>query len=485
LLLCAACSPTKTQSGGRPTDSTSGLLKSQYGDRVDTVRGVKVRPAYMTVPADKLTARMDWNWNIGGPINGTPALFAAGSGSTYDSNGVWQNQSTTAADCSDVLYVPVNRTSSVGNNLYAFNNLYDGCTDTGSKPACSPSPAGHCPTLAWSVGLGSALDGTPLAVNLDGSRLYVTGNNGIFYIINTSSGATTATRDLSASPTNYTTPTFTASSAWVDYFSTTSPAPVYVAGSTGTGAAGFLAKLDGATGAVFLATTVPGGISSTPVFLNGTVFLGSTNGTFYTFTEGATSFTQATGQHLGAGGEQIISTPAIDVTALSGAGAVFIAVGEKIHSRDFSNNKLDEGSISAVPQTHNSLSSPALDVDNHQVFVGHEGTLFFANYVSASGNFGTTSSASVAGSSSDATDPNSSPIQIANGATSYVYMGDGGGFMNRWNVSTSALGTRTTFNTGTAGTVRGGVILDYANGNIYFGSSDGHIYSIRQVADFN
>jgi hypothetical protein len=81
-------------------------------------------------------------------------------------------------------------------------------------------------------------------------------------------------------------------------------------------------------------------------------------------------------------------------------------------------------------------------------------------------------------------DPRSSPVVFNPGGTKYVYIGDAGGYLNRYTAST--LGTRTTYPAGStpiAGPIDGAILVDYVGGFIYFGSGVGsnRVHQVRQT----
>ena len=95
---------------------------------------------------------------------------------------------------------------------------------------------------------------------------------------------------------------------------------------------------------------------------------------------------------------------------------------------------------------------------------------------------GSGTSVSVRGNKSppDLTDPRSSPWFVSTTSPAgNVFVGDGGGFLNKWAWSGTTFGTRTTFTASSA--ISGPVTIDFLSGNLYFGSDAGLIFQITQA----
>jgi outer membrane protein assembly factor BamB len=201
------CSPENTlviPGEGMPLDALQSRLASVVGNRLD-IEGVKAAAEELRAAAGGTgrtrgaihgkrgngggsgsgtggstatpTHEGDWNYVVGGPVNGGVAVYTASWGAT--------------ASCSDRLFVPVNATS---NNVWAFDNLYPtipgsstACTNGGSDGGRCTSP--YCPRRIWTASLSGRLERSSLTLSLDGTAVYAATTNGVLYALDTATGA--------------------------------------------------------------------------------------------------------------------------------------------------------------------------------------------------------------------------------------------------------------------------------------------------------
>jgi hypothetical protein len=464
LVLLAGCSaPTvleHTNPGlmlGRPVDVTSRRVLSAAGDRVELAAGVGTRPP-------RAASVGSWNYDVQGPVNGGPALFTSFT------------TTTATGACTDMLFVPVN-TDSVP-NLYALTNLYANCPQGVERltPQRCDYSAGHCPTLSWIDQLQGRLDGDSAVPSFDGTELYVATSVGVVYALRASAGQIdglfNANTDLGANDA-----TFVNSTPWVDY----PTGNLYVAVSYASNKKGAIYKLDSRANKL-ASLLLPQGVASTPLYYGGYLYVATLEGRLNKFADTPTGFVAAGTPWplLVQGSQSIVGTPSIDADS----NLIFAVAGDRLGMASLAGDVKVGVRLSAAPGPTLTPSSTTLDLTNHAVFVGHEGKIWRALYTQT--GIGTVTSQATRGNAGGNEDPRSSPLVLqVNPSTRYVYIGDGGGFLNRWNADT--LDARAQFPTlmpsGIGGPIDGSIFIDYVGGNLYFGGGTGatKIFQVTQI----
>lgn len=485
---------------GRPYDvSHARIHYASRGDRFDvsleSLMGAG-KPAVAPVQAHhrRHPAKADWNYNLGAAINGGSAVWVT-------------NQTTGLPSCTDALYVPVNGTT---NNLVAFTNLYDTCTNTAGDPLCSPSPAGHCPTVLWKATISGKMDRNSVAVSPNGSVVYVSTTTGRLAAVNTAAAAATRvawTLDATVETGNAAA-TFVGSTPWVDY----PGGNIYTAVRYGNSPFKIRVYKLSPAGAVLAKIDVQNdGIQSGVLFYNGFVYFGSTTGKVYKIQDNGASFTavggvwplalsaetSVNGTATPVFGQPIYGTPTIDGTN----NIMFVDVNNVMWSvllTTGATNSIEMGwTTGAEAQAGNvpCYSSPFLYSDANvslTVFAAHgknQGNgstgprLHRRNYATTGVFNAGTLTSMAAGSSADLSYPRSSPIvfQPTAGGPVYTYVGDDSGRLLRWTYTNAGFAAAANFTIPTAPQeIDSPIIVDTANGNIYFGSNNGRIYQINQ-----
>ena len=461
LLLVGCAPPTdleNTNPGlllGRPVDVTSRRVLSAAGDRVEVA-------ARVPHAAPHAGAVGGWNYDVQGPINGGPALFTA---------------SFSAGNCSDMLYVPIN-TDSVP-NLYAFTNLYNNCPQGVDRfsPARCDTTLGHCPTVAWLDLLAGRFDGNAAVTSFDGSELYVTTTAGRAYALRTSAGQIDANFDAN-NDLGVSDATFVDNAPWVDY----PTGNLYVAVSYGANKKSALYKFD-SKGNKLAMIKLPAGIASTPIYYLGYVYLATLDGRVAKLVDQGSTFTavDAPWPLTLQSNQPIVSVPSIDADN----NLIFATAGDRLGMATLAGDIKAMLKISAVPGMTTTPSSSTLDLTSHALFVGHEGKLWRVPYTTT--GFGSATSTLTRGTGLGNEDPRSSPLLLEASPTQrFVFIGDGGGFLNRF--AADALTNRAVFpsgaaSTGIGGPIDGSIFVDYLGGNLYFGGGTGatKVYQVTQV----
>jgi hypothetical protein len=471
-------------SDGRPIDISSGRIVSGRGDRVDTEAPgwmpVIDRQPIATEPDDPSPG--DWNYDVrggtgGGTVNGAPALFASGSGHT----------------CADRLYVPVNLDGSAAANLYAFNNLYKDPTANCAEPSpadsrCVPSANGHCPTSLWTgtsaVRLNGRLDNDGVALNIDGSQLYVNTTSGRFYVINAATGGTPAAAQTfdARAHTGSNNANFTNSTPFPQYFTNY----VYTALDWlgGTRCRVYRFDVSNLQNPIFTDLTV--GCQASVVFYNGFIYVGGADGRMWRVQDNGATLSASgapwpiTYNTNSARGAEFASAPTLDIQD-GGQDYLFATTNDFLGATRLSTGAtvvLDINGNGDIGHNINP-STPAFDFATHAVFAGRERMVRRTVFNPATLSFGTPVSGTTVGTGDDQ-DPYSSPVVFQPAGTNYVYIGDGGGRLNRWNATTMSSASRLAFNIGNNTDIRSPIVIDYTDGNIYFGADNGRVYQITQ-----
>jgi hypothetical protein len=459
--------PTATEVSEPAPETPAASSNRMYGNasRIVGSKDVGSRVTPPGAPPAASPFEGDWSFNLGASVNSAVALTG----------------SFTGANCSDRLFAGANTTA--GPNLYAFDNLHAkgaggvACTNVvDARCNASPAPASHCPHLLWSKSLLGALDGNAVTPSLDGSVIYVATTFGALYAIDAATGATHWVLDVRGS-FRIADATFKGVTPWVDY----GTGDIFVAGwspASGTGAIGKISS----TGTVKTFILLPAGIVSTPILYNGFVYMAALDGKIYKVADGAT-LTMVNGAWPVTlqNNQGIISSPTVDTVN----DRLFVGLNDNLYSVSLTTGATATTSIGSSGATAPCGSSPFVDLATLSVFVGHKGSIWRAPYTTSGGWTGANRSASVkSNDASTVVDPTSSPLVFAPipGQT-FAYIGDFGGFLNRWSASTLAapLSSFPSGATGVGGRIESPVMVDYMNGNLYFGASTGRIYQIGQV----
>ena len=456
---------------GRPTDATSSRVSSDRGG------GNRFDLAADAIPAPGIAApveKADWSVPVGGPVNGGGALYTA------DPTGARQS-------CGDRLYVPVNVSGAP--SLWVFDNLYatDGsgaaCTN-GSPVGCSPSANGHCPVLQAALNVGQ-LKGSSIAVNGAGTRVYTAAQSGVFTTLSTGIGQPTSVlRQFDArTDTGASDATFVLSTPWVDFGTQYVYAAVgYKLDASGpTRARLYRFTADGALASNALGVDkidLPAGVEASLLELGGIIYVPALDGRIYKVIDSGTSLTLAAAPWPVAlsAGLPINSSPTIDFAN----NLLFVGQANSLWMIDLNAGTTRAIGIGGAVGNTACTSSPWVDAQYHLVYIGHNNAVQLVSYQpgppSAWNGTVAVSAAVSPSASSDA--PKSSPIVLNVGTTYELFIGDGGGALNKFYVNPGISG-RTTFAPGN-GAIDGPPIVDVQGGNIYFGGGS-RFYQITQA----
>lgn len=476
----------------RPYDSGNSRIQWMGGDRIDDLLG-EVGPVGVRSKPEG-----DWSYDVDGPVNGGPAIYTG-----------------LARACSDRLFVPTDRNAT--NNFYAFDNLAStdalgaACPNTTGDGRCSPSPNNHCPRRIWRVSLNGNMKRNSVALDLNGTRAYVLTSTGRVYSLDTATGANYSFN--AQTDTGSATATFIGQSPWVEYF----PGGIlYLAASygTGTGARIRLYKLLD-TGAALTklahldigSAALPERIESSTIVWNGFIYLGTTGGRVYKIQDGVTLTQvaspwplqlQARGSAGFESGHPIYGSPSIDA-ANDLLFVIVNNVGWSVKLGTGATDWVEMGWTNETEAAANNVpcySSPFVTPSLRTFFAAHgknqntpasQRSRMHRRIYAASGVFDTASLTSVAtaGASSDLSYPRSSPLVFRPTAASplYVYVGDPGGYLNRWSYGTD-FSNQVTFGpiNNNNPSIDSAIMIDGVSGNIYFGDATDRIYQIGQVS---
>lgn len=363
-------------------------------------------------------------------------------------------------------------------NVYAFSDIYNTVGSPNQQPFC-----------IWQKAIGNGtgrVDGASATLNFNGDHIFLGCTDGKVYCLNTADGSTLWTYDTASSIVN-STAFFDAGAGSLSFI--TDDDLIWI-GSTD----GRLHKINANTG-VGQKTIAPVSsfgafaIHSTPIRypFSGpdVVLVGADDGFVWRVDPNAIDLLVADSNgnldyNLTRSGsitaaDAIWGTPIFDVSAnlmvLAVNGAFYklnIITGAKSTDALFS-----AGSIM--------YSSPMIDFNNNFAYVGGGLQLWKEDYIGwVATFFGTT-----AGINLDNTYPRSSPLWVATDTTSYMYIGDGGGFMNRFDANSAFLNPPTFSRLSlqllpSTTDSDSPVIMDFFTGNIYFGATNGRVYQLSQ-----
>ena len=384
-------------------------------------------PGAASQPAPAPDTALDWQFVVQAPVNVTPALSVTGATPDNANDRMFAYGHYNGADY-----------------LGAGRNLY--CT----------AGTGNCPDIAWALPIDSGIDGSAINISIDGSVVYAVSSQGLVYAVDSGTGALLANWPVDVGhAVSWATP-------WLDFQET--PNALYVADTSGN-----ITKIDVSTARTPWSTKVCSAIHASPIVWNHIVWVGCDDGRLYRL-DPATGAQYGASTNLGVLGSSnnaIYSGPAIDITN----NRLVLGVNNRLIQIDISpTTGCGTGSSSCVFQATATIgssaifySSPFIDVAGGYVYAAFNNRLWRATYTAAGGITGAFDSRALTGKSSNLGYPKSGPMAF-NG---HVWVGDGGGFINRFSSSTFAF---------EAATPQYGVsidttpVIDVVNGNIYYGT---------------
>ena len=374
-------------------------------------------------------AALDWQYLVDVPIDETPALYVSG---------------TTENNATDRMFASGAQRSrrTITHSFFALQGLYDAA-----------------PTVAWQNTIDSAIDGSAIALSPDATKVFGVTQRGTVYGFNTADGSTVAGFPVSVGHS------VSWSSPWLDFL--TQPYPLYVGDQQG-----HITRIDTSTGATVTSSRLCSAIHSSPIVWNGVVWVGCDDGYLHrldplTLAEYppktklcahascqtndaiySAPFVDGLGNHLLVGVNNQVAVVDIDPTTGCTTGTTACPV-----------------TIATVGKSAIFYSSPFIDFANGYVYVAFNNALWRAGWDGTALTSGFVAAAhALAGRNSDAGYPKSSPLAF-NG---HVWVGDGGGFVNRYAADTFAFENVTPQYGASVDTTP---LVDVAGGNIYFGTN--------------
>jgi hypothetical protein len=491
LMAIFGCAPEAPSDGqGRPFDVLQQRVRFAGGDRFDRHMDGRFGLPHRPPPAP---ANKDWNYNLGSAVTSAVAIYNSAYGG-----------GTLSSTCSDRMFVA---TTANGNNLWGFDRLYaanPACTNAGSDGGrCTSS---YCPHRMWNTSLSGKIDRSAVTLSLDGTVVYAATSAGLLYAVDAGAGTITWTFDAGADIGSAA--SFLGAAPWITY----GDGSMYIGASYGSGSSAQV-RLYRISAAGTKLYSIDFGTSAQPESIESTVlatdaiYFGTTGGRVYKVFDSGSAFspagspwpvqlsgeTRTNGRFAADTTAPIAATPTLDTVA----GALFVPVNNVMWSVNTSTGaKSSQGfgwNTSAQAQTTDvpCFSSPWADLDNHVLFVGHgrfsnagsQNRIFAIGYNADGTLVSVADSTNTRGTAATVSlqDPKSSPIFIStNGATGNVFMGDAGGFLDKWSWNGTSLGGRTTFGTNPSSGIGGPVMIDFISGFLYFGTDNGHVYQITQ-----
>ena len=394
----------------------------------------------------------DWNLSTAAPVTASVAVYGASFTSSSSADSLFfgtatSGQGINAGSVSN--YAAILAT----NNLFRLDNLY----------ATTPS-------VVWYANTGG-LDGSGIALNADGSKVYALDRLGVLrcFVANVASTGVAVAAPACAGFTNFTAGTVSLSSPWLVY---------------GTGAiyfgdnGGRLYKVNGATGALIYQTTLNATypVRSSPIVIDGIVYIGNDNGDFYRVIENAagTGIASTASVNLCGGGACAAAWAiATGATLDAVTNTVYVAANDTVFEFPHSAGATWASSARKTLGTGGGsvlYSSPSLDYANGYLYVGYGNKLFKIGYPFAGSTTFNVYGTALAGAGPDGSYPHSSPLPYG-GA---VYIGNGTGKTEQYNCPTSGLAPSLTASTVSYGsTVETAPLVDFTSGNVNFGYTTG------------
>jgi outer membrane protein assembly factor BamB len=378
---------------------------------------------------------LDWQFVLDEPTNVTPALWVAGA---------------TENIATDRMFAY----GGVGGNEYfgAADNLY-----------CQ-SGTTNCPDVAWFQPLDSKIDGSAIAITPDGASVYGVTSKGTVYGFNAANGATATGFPVSVGAA------VSWASPWLDFQA--QPYPLYVADTGGK-----VTRIDTSTGSKPWSLKVCASpIHSSPIVWNGVVWVGCDDGHLYRITastgkvDGLSINLCLTASKCDKINDAIYSAPFVD----SINDRLLIGVNRQVWAFDISPTSGCTTGGTCTPQASTVgssatfYSSPFVDVAGGFVYIAFNNKLWRAPYDGTQTNPilfpGFTASTHALGAGPSLGYPKSSPMVF----DGHVWLGDGGGFVNRFSSSTFAFEAVTPRYGSTIDTTP---LIDVPGGNIYYGTN--------------
>jgi outer membrane protein assembly factor BamB len=380
-------------------------------------------------PPPTTDSALDWQFLVDAPLNETPALYVSG---------------TAEDNATDRMFATGGKRGffSVTYYFYAFENLY-----------------GTSPTVVWQKTIDSAVDGSAIALTPDATKVFAVTKKGTVYGFNTADGS--AATGFPVSLGNK----VSWSSPWIDFL--TQPYPLYVGDVRG-----HVTRIDSSTGAKLTSVRLCTAIHSSPIVWNGVVWAGCDDGSLHRLDpQTMTEFTPATKLCATAtcrGNDAIYSAPFVD----SIGDRLLVGVNNQVAVVDISAATGCTTGPAACPVTLQTVgksaifySSPFIDFAAGYVYIAFNNALWRASYdgTAITSPF-VAASHPLAGTNADAGYPKSSPLAF----DGHVWVGDGGGFVNRYSTDGFAFENATEQYGVSIDTTP---LIDVAGGNIYFGTN--------------
>ncbi|HEV8129837.1 MAG TPA: PQQ-binding-like beta-propeller repeat protein [Acidobacteriota bacterium] len=374
-------------------------------------------------------------------------------------------------------------TSIPANNVYAFSDIYNTVGSPYQEPFC-----------LWQKSIGNGVgkaDGSSVTLSLDGSRIYLASTDGKVYCLNTTDGSTVWSYDTVNNTAILVNPSIRNSTPYYDY----AYDQIWIGSEDGR-----LHKINGIDGTLIqkstnavstLRTATAYAIHSTPVRYSfggiDVVLVGTDDGFVYRVNpnnlnalvadSGSNTSYNLTSSGTTAAADAIWGTPIFDVDTNS----MVVAVNGNSYKVNLATGAKSKSTLFASGSIM--YSSPAIDWDNNFAYVGGGLKLWKTDYLSWPAT--TTFSTSTQGTNPDNTYPRSSPLWVS-GATDYAYIGDGGGYMNRFTANNASASPSLSNYFQTLTQIAGDTsdsppIMDYFTGNIYFGAKNGRLYQLSQT----
>jgi outer membrane protein assembly factor BamB len=429
-LAISPSTPQPDASGGYAVDSSWSRL-GRVNDPALLLR-VAARPTLAAArrrPPASPDAAANWQYLVGAPIDDTPALYISGT----TENNATDRMFATGADRSG---------KRVTYSFVALQNLY-----------------GTVPTVAWQNPIDSEVDGSAIAMSPDATKVFGVTHHGTVYGFNTADGSTVAGFPVALGHK------VSWASPWLDFL--TQPYPLYVADLDG-----HVTRIDTSTGAMVTSPKLCSAIHSSPIVWNGVVWTGCDDGSLrrlnpQTLAEYAPA-TRLCARARCQDNDAIYSAPFVDTVG----NRLLVGVNNQLAVVDIDPTTGCTTGTTSCPVAFATIgksatfySSPFIDFTTGYVYVAFNNALWRAGW---DGTALTSPFAAAAhplrGHNADAGYPKSSPLAF-NG---HVWVGDGGGFMNRY-ASDSFAFENVTSQYGVS--IDTPPLIDIVGGNIYFGTN--------------
>ena len=376
---------------------------------------------------------LDWQFILGEPTNVTPALWVAGA---------------TMNNATDRMfaYGGFNGAEYFG----AADNLY--CTDTSSP----------CPNVGWYKGLDAKIDGSAVALTPDGASVFGVSSRGTVYGFNAADGSTMTGFPMSVGHS------VSWASPWLDFQA--QPYPLYVADTGGT-----VTRVDTSTGKkTWALKACNSALHSSPIVWNGVVWVGCDDGHLYrinasTGAAAGLSINLCLTSSKCNSSDAIYSAPFVD----SINDRLLVGVNRQVVVLDISPTSTCTTGGTCTPQISTVgssaifYSSPFADIAGGYVYIAFNNKLWRATYDGTQTNPITgpfIAAPRALATNSNLGYPKSSPM-VFNG---HIWVGDGGGYVNRFSSSSFAFEAVTPQYGATIDTTP---LIDIAGGNIYYGTN--------------